>query len=543
MTIRLNTDYRDAIVQDYHTEDLGDLVWQTVYSALVVAVALGIGAITFMVLSPLIRTAPSLLGSSAEVEETFTNAVANTLTLLAPFVAYIVCGAKLKSYIETHNGSTGLRRLRNKQVQKGILAAVFASVIVYVIITMAQFVFQIGPFREQPSLQMTVSQTEQGILVQEVVEEGTAAEAGVETGDIITGIRREDITLDQLNETVAQSAFGDVIRLRIIRDGEEIQLPVEVAPAIEIALAPLVAGLFIALVIALVALFWPRGITAYAILALIMVPLIVGYLWLIIATFSQRTEGLLPVNRQGEVGNFTLSNWDFLTGETVANQSIWQITLTTFVIAVMMTFLVLLVSSMAGYALSRMKFPGRKTFLSLTLILHGFPAVTLLIAIFFVLRWLGDMPFIGNSIGFNTRGGIALVMVAFELPLGIWLMKGFFDSIPWDLERSALIDGASRWRTFWEILLPQVRPGVLALGIFAFISGWGAYLIPQTFSVGTRTATLAVYIDQLTTDTAPVNWNTVAAVGLYQMLPVFVIFVFAQEYLLNIYAGGSKGTS
>ena len=121
----------------------------------------------------------------------------------------------------------------------------------------------------------------------------------------------------------------------------------------------------------------------------------------------------------------------------------------------MMMVLVLLVSSMAGYALSRMNFPGRKTFLSLTLILHGFPAVTLLIAIFFVLRNIGKVPVVGDYFGFNTRGGIALVMVAFELPLGVWLMKGFFDNIPWDMERSALIDGASRWRTFWRILLPN----------------------------------------------------------------------------------------
>ncbi|MCZ7539882.1 MAG: carbohydrate ABC transporter permease [Anaerolineae bacterium] len=153
------------------------------------------------------------------------------------------------------------------------------------------------------------------------------------------------------------------------------------------------------------------------------------------------------------------------------------------------------------------------------------------------------MPLVGDYFGFNTRGGIALVMVAFELPLGVWLMKGFFDNIPWDMERSALIDGASRWRTFWQILLPQIRPGILALGIFAFISGWGAYLIPQTYSIGTKTATLAVFISQRTSETAPTNWNELAAIGLYQMLPVFIIFVFAQEYLLNIYAGGTKGSS
>ena len=134
-------------------------------------------------------------------------------------------------------------------------------------------------------------------------------------------------------------------------------------------------------------------------------------------------------------------------------------------------------------------------------------------------------------------------MIAFELPLGIWLLKGFFDGISWDMERSALIDGASRWRTFYEIILPQIRPGLLALGIFSFISGWNAYLIPATYSVGTGMATLPVYIRQLTGELAPVNWNQVAAVGLFQLIPILVFFIFAQEYLLNIYAGGTKGSS
>ena len=106
-------------------------------------------------------------------------------------------------------------------------------------------------------------------------------------------------------------------------------------------------------------------------------------------------------------------------------------------------------------------------------------------------------------------------MVAFQLPLGVWLMKGFFDNIPWDMERSALIDGASRFRTYWEILLPQIRPGLLALGIFAFIGGWNAYIIPATYSIGVALSNLPVFLTELIDETAPVDWNQVAAVGLF----------------------------
>jgi inositol-phosphate transport system permease protein len=276
---------------------------------------------------------------------------------------------------------------------------------------------------------------------------------------------------------------------------------------------------------------------AYGFLILSIMPIVVGYTWLVVATISTRTEGLLPRNAEGGIGGFTLRNWDFVT-----DSAIWNAMLNSLLIAVAMVIGVGIASTAGGYALSRMKFAGRKGFLSMTLVLHAFKAEMLLIAIFFVLRFLGDIPVIGNYIGFNTVGGVALVMIALELPLGIWLMKGFFDNLPWDMERAALIDGASRFRVWWQIMLPQVRPGLAALSLFTFIAGWNAYLVPFTFTIGTKVANMPVFLNQLISDTAPTNWNAVAAVGLFQMIPLLIFFIFTQELLLNIYAGGSKGT-
>jgi inositol-phosphate transport system permease protein len=276
---------------------------------------------------------------------------------------------------------------------------------------------------------------------------------------------------------------------------------------------------------------------AYGFLILSITPILIGYAWLIIATLSFRTQGLLPRNAEGGIGGFTLRNWDFVT-----DSAIWNAMLNSLLIAVAMVIGVGIASTAGGYALSRMKFAGRKVFLSMTLVLHAFKAEMLLIAIFFVLRWLGDIPVIGDYIGFNSVGGVALVMIALELPLGIWLMKGFFDNLPWDMERAALIDGASRFRVWWQIMLPQVRPGLAALSLFTFIAGWNAYLVPFTFTIGTKVANMPVFLSQLISDTAPTNWNQVAAVGLFQMIPLIIFFIFTQELLLNIYAGGSKGT-
>ena len=281
-----------------------------------------------------------------------------------------------------------------------------------------------------------------------------------------------------------------------------------------------------------------NGSVAYILLIVSVLPILLGYVWLTIATFSRRTEGLLPKDANGAIGGWTLDNWRFL-----GDPLIWRVTLNSVVIALVMVVGVGAISSLAGYALSRMDFVGRRQFLAMTLILHAFPGVTLLISIFFVLRFITHLPVVGSLFGYNTVGGVALVMLSLELPLGVWLMKGFFDSISWDMERSALIDGASRFRLWWEIILPQIKPGLAALTVFTFLTGWSAYLAPATFTIGTKVANLPVYLNQLQGDTAPTNWNTVAAVGLFQLVPVLIFFIFTQKLLLNIYSGGSKGGS
>ena len=205
----------------------------------------------------------------------------------------------------------------------------------------------------------------------------------------------------------------------------------------------------------------------YIALAISVIPILVGYAWLVLATFTRRTEGLKPV------GGFTLENWDFLN-----DGEIWTATRNSFIVAMLTVLIVTSVSASCGYALSRMSFPGRRAFLSGTLLLQAFRPEMLIIGTFQVLLFAGGIPFIGEFVGFNTMGGVALALVTIELPLGIWLMKGFMDGISWEIERAALIDGASRFRVFREIIFPQIRPGLAAIGILMFIQGWNAYLIP-----------------------------------------------------------------
>jgi inositol-phosphate transport system permease protein len=269
----------------------------------------------------------------------------------------------------------------------------------------------------------------------------------------------------------------------------------------------------------------------YLALFIASLPIITLFGWFLYSSFFLRVEGFRPVTP------FTIENWRFLWApETVEalrfKAPIIPLTINTFIFAFSTTLVVLLISSMAGYALSRMRFPGRRPFLAGVLLLHSFPSVTLLIAIFIVLRQLGL---------YDQLLGVILVKTAFELPFGIWIMKGFFDTVSWDLEMAALVDGAGRLRTWWSVVMPLVKPGLLALGLLSFVSGWNEFLLPFIFMPSGGQQTLSVFIRAILNEGRFVDFGLLTAVGLYYVLPILLIFFFAQDRLMRVYAGGVKG--
>ncbi len=268
----------------------------------------------------------------------------------------------------------------------------------------------------------------------------------------------------------------------------------------------------------------------YVALLIASLPILILFGWLLYSSFFTRVEGLRPV------GPFTLDNWRFLWApETVpqlGGQPITGLTLNTFIFAAAVALTVLSISSMAGYALSRLKFRGRRLFLGGVLLLHSFPSVTLLIATFIVLRQLGL---------YDQLLGVILVKAAFELPFGVWIMKGFFDTVSWDLEMAALVDGASRIRTWWRIVMPLVKPGLLALGLIAFVQGWNEFLLPFVFMPSGSQATLSTTVRSILGEGRFVDYGLLTAVGLYYVLPILILFFVAQDRLMRIYGGGVKG--
>ncbi len=202
--------------------------------------------------------------------------------------------------------------------------------------------------------------------------------------------------------------------------------------------------------------------------------------------------------------------------------SVWTAFGNSLIVALTETAIVATVASLAGYYLSRFAFPLRGAMLRTLLAVHAFPVITLIVPLFLMLNYAGLL---------NSLIGVILVLVAFELPFAIFIMKGFFDAVPWEIEMAAIVDGATRREAFVYIILPQAMTGIVAVSIFAFIRGWEEYIFVSTFIFSDTKWVMSLYL--FFRGNAP-------AVALFYLLPPMLLFVFAQKYLLRMSFGGVR---
>ena len=327
----------------------------------------------------------------------------------------------------------------------------------------------------------------------------------------------------------------------------------------------------------------------YAFLTLASLPIIVPYLWLFTVAFSAEGGGtstyvlwrtlavLLPALVAFWLINATLDdprrlrlallallgvtvlalavvigphvhlqNWRFLWNPDFAQDlkysatgvgavqfpSVWTAFGNSLALALTQMLIVVTVATLAGYYVSRFDFRGRAGFLKALLVLHAFPAMTLIIPIFLLMYWSGLL---------DTITGVVLVICTLELPFAIFIMKGFFDAVPWDIEMSAMTDGASRRQAFVYVVLPQVRIGMLAIGIFAFLRGWEEYVFVRTLLFDKQNWVMSLYLFWVAEDVMGVDYGIVTAVGVLYVLPSVVLYTFTQKYLTQMTVGGIKG--
>lgn len=193
------------------------------------------------------------------------------------------------------------------------------------------------------------------------------------------------------------------------------------------------------------------------------------------------------------------------------------------------TVLGLVVAVPAAYAFSRFRFPGRNLLFYAVLVRNMFPAVIFLMPLFIVMRWLGLV---------NSQWSLILTYLTFGLPLSIWLLKGFYDNIPVQLEQAARIDGATRFQAFFRIVMPLSSPGIIATSIYAFIMSWNEYVYALTFINEKTRLTLPIGLQRFFTEYSS-NWPGLMAASFIMSVPVIALFLVLQNYFVRALTDGA----
>jgi arabinogalactan oligomer/maltooligosaccharide transport system permease protein len=186
----------------------------------------------------------------------------------------------------------------------------------------------------------------------------------------------------------------------------------------------------------------------------------------------------------------------------------------------------------AGYALSRWNFPGRDRMMGAFLLTQMFPGVVMAIPLYLLLDALGLL---------DSMAGLILVYSTTTVPFATWNLKGYFDTIPKDLEEAAMLDGASRWTTFTRVILPLARPAIAVTALFAFMTAWNEFILAATLLGDERAYTLPVVLNGYVGEFSA-EWGHFAAGAILVSLPVTALFFILQRQLVEgLTAGGVKG--
>jgi len=249
-------------------------------------------------------------------------------------------------------------------------------------------------------------------------------------------------------------------------------------------------------------------------------------LWVIKMAFrpSQTfATGLNPFPTTFSVANFT---------DLFAEPFFWEQLGNSFIVAGVTTVAGVFLACTSAYALSRFRFPGRRAALMGFLVTQMFPGTMMMIPLYHLLDQLMLL---------DRVLGLVLVYSTTAIPFCVWMLKGYFDTIPRAIEESALMDGASQFTLFWRIILPLSRPAIAVTALFSFMTAWNEFILAATFMSDEAAYTLPVrlqqYVGQYTAE-----WGHFAAGALLVSLPVMILFLVLQKHLVGgLTAGGVKG--
>jgi len=272
----------------------------------------------------------------------------------------------------------------------------------------------------------------------------------------------------------------------------------------------------------------PRRIGATIIAIVFSVVWIFPVYWMVITAFKPRSEVMTTTPQ-------------FLPVHPTLDNFIVAVTRTSFLTNLMNSVIVvgcaivfaLALALFASAALSRFRFFGRRAFMVLILAVQMLPGTALLIPQFLIFNNLGLL---------GTYFGLILAYVAAVLPFSIWTLRGFFVTIPVEVEEAAMMDGAGTWRILRSVLFPLVVPGVISTSIFAFITAWNEYILAYTFMKDQSMYTLPIWLVSFSSPVTGTDYGGQMAASVLFAMPVVVFFLIIQRHLVKgMSAGAVKG--
>ncbi|MGE5123469.1 MAG: sugar ABC transporter permease [Acidobacteriaceae bacterium] len=256
--------------------------------------------------------------------------------------------------------------------------------------------------------------------------------------------------------------------------------------------------------------------------------------WLISASINPSgtlaTQTLIPKN--AGIGNYRelMASVEFPFWKWLGNS---------IKISSVTSILSLTITTVAAYAFSRFRFRGRVTMLKGILLINVFPGLLALVATFLMISQIGDVI---PSFGLNTHTGLILVYLGGAMGVNIWLMKGFLDTIPRDIDESAMVEGASNWQIFTKLVLPLLRPILVVIAILNYISTYGEFILARVLLKSTEQYTLMVGLQRFAGAQFGSRWGVFAAGALIGAIPIMIIYYALQDQIVGgLTTGAVKG--
>ncbi len=247
-------------------------------------------------------------------------------------------------------------------------------------------------------------------------------------------------------------------------------------------------------------------------------------LWTAVASVSPRA-GTAQTDGLGFANYVTLANYQ---------AGIWQYLYNSTFVSLLTVLMTLVVSTLSGYAFARFTFPGKNILFMGTLAILMVPYATLLIPLYVLLNRIGLQ---------NSLVGVALVLSMFQLPFSVFMMRISFESIPKELDEAALVDGAGSFGVLWRVLLPAVKPGLITVGLFAFLAAWNDFMAPLILINDSNKMTLPLAISNLRVQVqGVVDYGATEAGVVILALPCTILFLLLQRhYVRGFMSGALKG--